>query len=185
VILSYEALAERMTADDLLRRIMRQVPCPRSPWKAHVRAAHDPDALLRRIEWTVLRRLDGLLYGDYRTLFRGLGLDLADLREYQLHDDVRHIDWNVTARLQTPHVREFHEDREITAWFLLDVSPSIDFGSTEVQEGGCPRVRLVCSRASSPVHGNRVGAIFYDRGMGVPIPRVPAGGRYSGSSTGS
>ena len=58
------------------------------------------EALLKRLEWTVLRRLDGLLQGDYRTLMRGAGLDLADLREYQHHDDVRHIDWNVTARLQ-------------------------------------------------------------------------------------
>ena len=90
----------------------------------------DPDRLLRRLEWTVLRRLDGLLQGDYRTLFRGFGLDLADLREYQLHDDVRYIDWNVTARLQTPHVREFQEDREVAAWFLLDLSASIDFGSS-------------------------------------------------------
>ena len=69
-----------------------------------------------------MRRLDGLLHGDYRTLFRGFGLDLADLREYQYHDDVRHIDWNVTARLQTPYVREYNEDREVTAWFLLDLS---------------------------------------------------------------
>ncbi len=58
-----------------------------------------PEGVLRRIEWTVLRRLDGVLHGDYRSLFRGHGLDLADLREYQYGDDVRHIDWNVTARL--------------------------------------------------------------------------------------
>ena len=62
-----------------------------------------PDAVLRRLEWTVIRRLDGLLHGDYRTLFRGFGLDLADIREYQYGDDVRHIDWNVTARLLTRH----------------------------------------------------------------------------------
>ena len=68
------------------------------------------DALLRRLEWTVIRRLDGLLQGDYRTLFRGFGLDLADLREYQAHDDVRHIDWNVTARTQIPHVRVYNEE---------------------------------------------------------------------------
>src|SRR5512147_648168 len=90
-----------------------------------------PEALLKRLEWTVLRRLDGLLQGDYRTLFRGPGLDLADLREYQYGDDVRRIDWNVTARLQTPYVREYHEDREITAWFLLDLSASVDFGSQD------------------------------------------------------
>ena len=70
----------------------------------------------------MIRRLDGLLQGDYRTLFRGFGIDLADLREYQTHDDVRYIDWNVTARLQVPHVREFQEDREVAAWFLLDLS---------------------------------------------------------------
>jgi uncharacterized protein (DUF58 family) len=62
------------------------------------------------------------------------GLDLADLREYQLQDDVRYIDWNVTARLQTPYVRQYNEDREVTAWFLLDVSPSVDFGSADVKK---------------------------------------------------
>ncbi|MDB5562065.1 MAG: ATPase, partial [Hyphomicrobiales bacterium] len=90
------------------------------------------DAILRRLEWTVIRKLDGLLQGDYRTLFRGFGLDLADLREYQAYDDVRHIDWNVTARTTIPHVRVYNEDREVTAWFLLDLSPSVDFGSGEV-----------------------------------------------------
>ena len=99
---------------------------PRLPKSRDLPAANEPVArpdselLLRRLEFTVLRRLDGLLQGDYRTLFRGFGLDLADLREYQLHDDVRYIDWNVTARLQTPYVRVYHEDREVTAWFLLD-----------------------------------------------------------------
>src|ERR1700740_1355508 len=91
------------------------------------------DALLRRLEWTVIRRLDGLLQGDYRTLFRGFGLDLADIREYQYHADARHIDWNATARLATPYVREYNEDREVTAWFLLDLSPSVDFGSSTVR----------------------------------------------------
>src|SRR5262245_16598971 len=97
-------------------------------------ARTDPENVLRRLEWTVIRRLDGLLQGDYRTLFRAFGLDLADLREYQFHDDVRHIDWNVTARLQVPHVREFHADREVTAWFLLDLSSSVDFGSGGVRK---------------------------------------------------
>src|SRR5881396_1842833 len=90
--------------------------------------------ILRRLEWTVIRRLDGLLHGDYRTLFRGYGLDLADLREYQYHDDVRHIDWNVTARLQTPYVREYNEEREVAAWLLLDLSPSVDFGSRDIKK---------------------------------------------------
>src|SRR5947209_2209866 len=106
----------------------------RSRSRAMSESPRNPEAVLRRLEWTVIRRLDGLLHGDYRTLFRGIGVDLADLREYQYHDDVRHIDWNVTARLQTPYVREYNEDRDINAWFLLDLSPSVDFGSGEIRK---------------------------------------------------
>jgi uncharacterized protein (DUF58 family) len=97
-------------------------------------SSHAPDAILRRLEWTVVRRLDGILQGDYRTLFRGNGIDLAGLREYQDGDDVRHIDWNVTARLQALHVREYQQDRELTAWFLLDLSSSMDFASDAVSK---------------------------------------------------
>ena len=113
----------------LLSLFKRKAPPP--PADLPVGDGGRTEALLRRLEWTVLKRLDGLLQGDHRTLMRGTGLDLADLREYQHHDDVRHIDWNVTARLQTPHVRVFTEDREMAAWFLLDLSPSVDFGSGE------------------------------------------------------
>ena len=74
---------------------------------------NDPENVLLRLEWTVIRRLDGLLQGDYRTLLRGAGVDLADLREYQLHDDVRHIDWNVTARLQVPYLKVALLDRHL------------------------------------------------------------------------
>ena len=87
-----------------------------------------PERLLLRLDWQVIRRLDGLLQGDYRTLFYGTGIDFADLREYQPPDDIRHIDWNVTARMNSPYVRQFVEDREITAWFFLDLSPSMGFG---------------------------------------------------------
>ena len=132
------------------------------------RPQHNPDALLRRVEWTVIRRLDGLLHGDYRTLFRGFGLDLADLREYQYGDDVRHIDWNVTARLQTPYVREYHEDREITAWFLLDLSRSIDFGSQDVKKATVSADFVALLARLLTRHGNRVGAILY----GADIDRV-------------
>src|SRR6187455_3690522 len=114
------------------------------------------EALLKRLEWTVLRRLDGLLQGDYRTLWRGAGLDLADLREYQLHDDVRHIDWNVTARLQQPHVRVFTEDREMAAWFLLDLSPSVDFGSGEQRKRNVSVDFVGVLARLLTRHGNRV-----------------------------
>jgi uncharacterized protein (DUF58 family) len=129
-----------------------------------------PEAVLRRLEWTVIRRLDGLLHGDYRTLFRGYGLDLADLREYQYHDDVRHIDWNVTTRLQTQYVREFNEEREVAAWFLLDLSPSVDFGSESIKK------RVVSSEFVTVLarlltrHGNRVGALFYGTEVDAMVP---------------
>ena len=94
-------------------------------------SAPAPERILQRLDWQVIRRLDGLLQGDYRSLFYGYGVDFADLREYQPGDDVRYIDWNVTARMDTPYVRQYVEDREITAWFLLDLSPSMDFGSVQ------------------------------------------------------
>jgi uncharacterized protein (DUF58 family) len=125
--------------------------------------------ILRRLEWTVIHRLDGLLYGDYRTLFRGFGLDLADLREYQYHDDVRYIDWNVTARLQTPYVRVYNEDREVTAWFLLDLSPSVEFGSRVKKRSVSTEFVAVLARLLTR-HGNRVGALFYGDSVDTMIP---------------
>jgi uncharacterized protein (DUF58 family) len=133
--------------------------------------AADSEALLKRLEWTVIRRLDGLLQGDYRTLLRGAGIDLADLREYQYHDDVRHIDWNVTARLQTPYVRQFVEDRDLTAWFLLDLSGSVDFGSAEVTKLAVTAGFVATLARVFTRHGNRVGALFYgDKVDGVLPP---------------
>src|SRR5256885_11107384 len=135
----------------------------------------NPEAVLRRLEWTVIRRLVGLLHGDYGTLCRGCGLDLADIREYQYGDDVRHIDWNVTARLQAPYVREYHEDREITAWFLLDLSRSVDFGSQDVQKRAVAAEFVALLARLLTRHGNRVGAIFY--GLDVDHLIAPRTGR--------
>ncbi len=130
----------------------------------------DPEAILQRLDWTVIRRLDGLLQGDYRTLFRGFGLDLAELREYQVGDDVRYIDWNVTARMQAPYIRQYNEDREVSAWFLLDLSPSVDFGTVNTLK----RNQLVdfvgvLARLLTR-HGNRVGAILYGGAVQGVVP---------------
>ena len=130
----------------------------------------DPDRLLRRLEWTVLRRLDGVLQGDYRTLFRGFGLDLADLREYQLSDDVRYMDWNVTARLQVPHVREFQEDREVAAWFVLDLSGSVDFGSQQVRKRALASELVAVLARLFTRYGNRVGAVLHSEHANEVIP---------------
>ncbi len=134
-----------------------------------------PERILQRLDWTVIRRLDGLLQGDYRSLFYGFGLDLADIREYQLGDDIRYMDWNVTARLDSPYIRQYMEDREITAWFLLDLSPSMDFGTTQ----SLKRDRLVdfvgvLARLLTR-HGNRVGALLFDSQVRRLVP--PRGGR--------
>jgi uncharacterized protein (DUF58 family) len=133
-------------------------------------APESAERVLRRLEWTTIRRLDGLLQGDYRTLLRGSGLDLADLREYQHHDDVRHIDWNVTARMQLPHVRVFTEDREMAAWFLLDLSPSVDFGSGEQRKRNVSAEFVAVLARLLTRHGNRVGAMLYGAGVDAVIP---------------
>ena len=171
LVLAYEALAEGLTPDEIVHRVMQHIRAPEKPLATHVRvAAQNPEAILRRLEWTVIRRLDGLLHGDYRTLFRGFGVDLADLREYQYHDDVRHIDWNVTARLQTPYVREYHEDREVTAWLLLDLSPSVDFGSQQVKKRAVSMEFVTVLARLLTRHGNRVGALFYGDKLDTVIP---------------
>ena len=146
-----------------------------------------PERVLRRLEWQVVRRLDGRLQGDYRTLLRGNGTDFLDLRAYEWGDDVRHIDWNVTARMDELFVREFMEDRELTAWLLLDRSRSMAFGAAERT-----KERVLCELAATFGQllvrgGNRVGAIVYDgeRAVDHPAPaRPPPGARaWCGSSS--
>jgi len=126
-----------------------------------IAASSSIQRLLLRLEWTVMRRLDGLLAGNTRTLMRGSGIDLADLRDYQPHDDVRHIDWNVTARLAVPHVRVYAEDRDMTAWFLLDLTASVDFGppgqtKRDILTGFVAVLARMIQR-----QGNRVGAVLH------------------------
>jgi uncharacterized protein (DUF58 family) len=129
-----------------------------------------PDRLLRRLEWQVVRRLDGQLQGAYRTVFRGAGLDFDSLREYTPEDDVRHIDWNVTARLDEPHVRQYTEDRELTAWLVLDRSASMRFGGAEHGKDSVLTELSVCLARLFTHGGNRVGAILYDNRLQRVVP---------------
>jgi uncharacterized protein (DUF58 family) len=134
-----------------------------------------PDAVLRRLEWRVIRRLDGRMQGDYRTLLQGAGIDVADLREYEAGDDVRHIDWNVTARMDTPFVRTYLEDRELTAWLLLDRSASMGFGPADR-----PKELVLTEIAGTFARlmtrgGNRVGAILFNNAIEHVLP--PRSGR--------
>lgn len=135
-------------------------------------SATTPEKILLRLDWNVIRRLDGLLQGDYRSLFYGFGVDFADLREYQPEDDIRYIDWNVTARMNTPYVRQYLEDREITAWFLLDLSPSVDFGTVgTLREKRNMLIDFVTVLARLMTrHGNRVGAMMFGSRIHHTVP---------------
>ncbi|HEX4035040.1 MAG TPA: DUF58 domain-containing protein [Solirubrobacteraceae bacterium] len=135
-----------------------------------------PERVLRHLQWHVLRRLEGRLQGDYRTVLRGNGTDFLGLRLYEWGDDVRHIDWNVTARMNELYVREFVEDRDLTAWLLLDRSRSMAFGAPERTK------ELVLAELAGVFGqllvrgGNRIGAIVYDGDRTVTIP--PSQGRH-------
>ncbi len=133
-------------------------------------ASLTPERLLRQLEWRVVRRLDGQLQGDYRSLFRGSGIDFTNLREYEPGDDLRHIEWNVTARMDTPYVREYIEDREVTAWLLLDHSASMGFGPVDRQKDLvlaelATTLALVLTR-----RGNRVGMVVFDQNVERVLP---------------
>jgi uncharacterized protein (DUF58 family) len=131
-----------------------------------------PDRLLRRLEWRLGRRLDGRLLGAYRTVWHGTGIDFTDLRVYTPEDDVRHIDWNVTARLDEPFVRQYTEDRELTAWLIVDKSASMRFGRDAGKESVATELAVSLGRLISQ-NGNRVGAILYDNDSHKVLPPRP------------
>lgn len=130
-----------------------------------------PDEVLRRLELTVGRRLDGLLQGDYRGLVPGHGSEAGETRLYTVGDDVRRIDWNVTARMQQPHVRETIADRELETWLLVDLSASTDFGTAlctkrDLAVAATGAIAFLTGRS-----GNRVGAHLL---TGEGIVTIPA-----------
>jgi uncharacterized protein (DUF58 family) len=134
-----------------------------------------PERLLVRLEWRVVRRLDGRVAGGYRTAHRGTGTDLVGLREYTEGDDARHIDWNVTARLNEPQLRVFTEDRELTVWLVLDRSASMTVGAPgRGKDDVLGELALVLARLFGR-SGNRVGALLYDTGAVRTVP--PGTGR--------
>lgn len=137
-------------------------------------------AALRKLELVVTRRLDGLLGGDYRGLFTGPGTELAEGRPYAPGDDVRRIDWNLSARMAEPYVRTTEPDRELTTWVVVDGSASLDFGTAlrekrELALAGCAAVAFLTARG-----GNRVGGIITGGTTPVVVqPRSGAGGAFA------
>jgi uncharacterized protein (DUF58 family) len=133
----------------------------------------DPElsAALRKLELTVRRKLDGVLHGDYQGLIPGPGSEPGESRVYQPGDDVRRMDWSVTARTTTPHVRQMIADRELETWLVVDVSASLDFGTA-----GCEKRDLAVAAAAAVAFlnsggGNRLGAVITN---GDATKRVPA-----------
>ena len=119
------------------------------------------EQLLRALDITVARRMEGLLAGDYRSQLLGDGSELAQIRPYTPNDDVRQIDWNVTARTGEPHVRVQHAERVLVTWLVLDTSPSMQFGTAQrrkadVAEGVAIAVGHVATR-----RGNRLGVVTF------------------------
>lgn len=133
-----------------------------------------PERVLRRLEFKVVRRLDGYFFGDYTGVFYGPSLDLAEVREYQPGDEVRRIDWNVTARMNRLFVRQYREERELTAWLLVDLSPSMLFGTRRQLKRDTASEFAGVAAYIVTRHGDKVGL------MGFPGRRAfvpPRGGR--------
>jgi uncharacterized protein (DUF58 family) len=137
-------------------RALRAEPTPERPGPGPL-----PEALLRALEVSIGRRVGGLLAGDYRSTILGEGTELAQVRPYVPGDDVRHIDWNVTARTGEPHVRVQLAERVLVTWLVLDTSPSMQFGTTDrrkadVAEGVAIAVGHIATR-----RGNRLGFVTF------------------------
>ena len=150
--------------------LLRRTPTPDRPGPGPL-----PGALLRALDVTIGRRIEGVLAGDYRASLQGDGTELAQLRPYSPGDDVRQIDWNVTARTGEPHVRVHLAERVLSSWLVLDTSPSMAFGTADrrkadVAEGVAIAVGHLATR-----RGNRLGLVTF--GDAQPRSFPPRQGR--------
>jgi uncharacterized protein (DUF58 family) len=132
----------------------------------------ETEAVLRRLEYVVRNKLDGLLQGSYLGLVPGPGSEPGESRQYHPGDDVRRMDWPVTARTMTPHVRQTVADRELECWLVVDLSPSQDFGTVNLEKR-----ELVYAAATAVAHltakaGNRIGAIVTTGEQSFRVPAV-------------
>ncbi|WP_299433560.1 DUF58 domain-containing protein [uncultured Meiothermus sp.] len=146
-------------------------PLQAEPSPAMPRQRELPAELLRKLEFRVLKRLDGFLFGDYTGFFYGPSLDLAEVREYQPGDEVRRIDWNVTARTGKIHIRQYREEKEVTVWLVVDLSASMRFGTRRVLKHEEALEFVGTTAAIVARHGDKVGVIgFSEAGMRVVPP---------------
>ena len=198
IVPSFAALAEEVTADMILDRLLPAVAVPQPPPPirrsrrsgamslaalARPRSAArpgpgarpTPEALLRALDLTVGRRIRGLVPGEYRAHDLGGGTELAQVRPYEPGDDVRRIDWNVTARTTIPHVRVHVPERALTAWLLLDVSPSMTFGTADRRKADVAEGVAVAIGHLATQRGNRLGIVTFGGSRDRRVP--PAAGR--------
>ena len=134
-----------------------------------------PESLLRSLDITVGRRIHGLLSGEFRAHDRGGGTELAQVRPYEPGDDVRTIDWNVTARMTVPHVRVHVPERALTSWLALDVSPSMTFGTADRRKADVAEGVALALGHVATQRGNRLGTITFGGRSDRRMP--PTGGR--------
>jgi uncharacterized protein (DUF58 family) len=134
-----------------------------------------PVALLRALDLTIGRRIHGLLPGEFRAHDLGGGTELSQVRPYEPGDDVRQIDWNVTARTTVPHIRVHVPERALTTWLLLDVSPSMTFGTADRRKADVAEGVALAIGHLATQRGNRLGILTFGSGVERRIP--PAGGR--------
>ena len=208
LVLSYEALADGVEADDLVNRIITAIQLPadrpepgagsgnatsrshrqrpaRGRRRTKTSALHEQrhasaprvESTLRRLELDVFRRLDGLLQGDHLGLVPAPGTEAGESREYQVGDDVRRMDWPVTARTQVPHVRDTIADRELETWIVVDRSASLDFGTAQFEKRDLALAMVAAVGFLTSRSGNRVGALVLgnDRTFFVPGARWSRG----------
>jgi uncharacterized protein (DUF58 family) len=131
------------------------------------------EAALKALELSVRIRLDGLLQGNHLGLVPGPGTELGEARTYQPGDDVRRIDWSVTARTAVPHVRQTVADRELETWVVVDLSPSLDFGTASCEKRDLAIAALAAVAHLTRGGGNRIGALV---ATGERLVRLPARG---------
>jgi uncharacterized protein (DUF58 family) len=141
-----------------------------APATASAAAIASSEATLRRLELAIMRKLDGLLNGDYQGVLPGAGTEAGDGRIYQPGDDVRRIDWNLTARSNAPHVRDAIADRELQTWVVVDGSASLDFGTARHEKRDLALAATAAFGFLTSRAGNRLGALVFDGAGATVLP---------------
>jgi uncharacterized protein (DUF58 family) len=134
------------------------------------RAVEQHERVLRQLEILVTRKLDGLLHGDHQGLVPAAGSDPGEAREYVFGDDVRHMDWNLTARTTVPHIRDTIAERELETWLVVDRSPSMDFGTARSTKRDLATAAVAAFAFLANRAGNRTGAVLVDPGRHGVVP---------------